>query len=56
MNDVKGPFHDPQPHFFSKKVEIFTSVEAFKYINVCVQNKFFQIQLFGGIIAELQIY
>ena len=32
--DIKGPFCDPQPHppFFTKKVEIFTSAEAFRYI------------------------
>ncbi len=31
---IKGPFYDPQPHppFFSKKVEIFIQVEAFRYI------------------------
>ncbi len=31
---VKGPFRDPQPHpsIFSKKVEIFTSAEASRYI------------------------
>ncbi len=31
---IKGPFRDPQPHpqFSTKKVEIFTSVEAFRYI------------------------
>ncbi len=36
LNVFKGPFHDLQPHppspFFSKKVEIFTSVEALWYI------------------------
>ena len=35
---LKGPFHDPQLHspIFTKKVEIFTSVEAYRYIKyVC---------------------
>ena len=31
---AKGPLRNPQPHppFFSKKVEIFISAEAFRYI------------------------
>ena len=31
---IKGPFRDPQPNppFFSKKVEIFTSGDASRYI------------------------
>ncbi len=34
LEDIKGPFRDPQPHppIFHKKVEIFTWVEPFMYI------------------------
>ncbi len=56
---IKGPFCDSQTHspppFFSKKVSIFTSAEAFRYImSVC--KIFLQTHLFGEIIAELLIH
>ncbi len=49
---VKGPFCDPQadhsliPLFFSKKVEIFTSAEAFRYI-IFVRKIFLAISFVG---------
>ncbi len=43
LNMLKVHFmiHSLIRQFFSKKVQIFTSVEAFRYINVCVQNNSF---------------
>ncbi len=49
------PFHDPEPHpphLAPKTVEIFTSVETFRYMFV---YKTFLAQLFEEIISELSI-